>query len=338
MDKNGERILNLVSKELSNKKSELEQEGINCNFELYDIAKYLWNIEISISESNYIEFREFFNKLAYICCTEQLSEKNINVIIDSLSVALECIGELKKKVLITKKCNCCQRYVRYLPLSNYYVEMKKRYGGETNSRGETLNEYEYTCPVCGASDRDRLIIEYLLRRGLPFTDKKTKVLQIAPAASVEYWIRAFCKQVSYESTDLYMDNVTFKSDIQNMTNIMNDTYDYVICSHVLEHVKDDLKAMSELERIIKSNGKVVFLVPIDLNRDGIDEEWGLSEAENWKRFGQGDHCRAYSKKGLLERLEKIFSVEQLGKDYFGTETYNEQGFSETSTLYILGKK
>ncbi len=77
-----------------------------------------------------------------------------------------------------------------------------------------------------------------------------------------------------------MDNVTFKSDIQNMSIVNDNTYDIVICSHVLEHVKDDQKAMSELERIINDTGKVVFLVPIDLKRTEIDEEWGLSESEN----------------------------------------------------------
>ncbi len=127
-----------------------------------------------ISKSNYIEYDEFFNKFAYVCCTENLSEKNINVIVESLDVVLECIMELKKKIHNTKKCNCCQKYVDYLPLPRYYDETKIKYGGNTDVLSETLNRDEYTCPMCGSADRDRLMIEYLLRIGLPFTDKKLK--------------------------------------------------------------------------------------------------------------------------------------------------------------------
>lgn len=93
-----------------------------------------------------------------------------------------------------------------------------------------------------------------------------------------------------------MNGVTFNADIQNMNMIQDNYYDLFICSHVLEHVKDDGKAMKELWRILKKDGIGIILVPLSLDYDKTDEEWGLSEVENWRRFDQDDHYRRYAKK------------------------------------------
>ena len=96
--------------------------------------------------------------------------------------------------------------------------------------------------------------------------------------------------------------------------------------------------MDSCDRILKKDGICIFLVPVVLDVDDIDEEWGLTEEENWKRFGQGDHCRRYSKKGLIERLEDVgFCVNCLGKSYFGEDEFKQAGLSDTSTLYVLTK-
>lgn len=238
-----------------------------------------------------------------------------------------------------KTCSCCGRKVRYFPLPMYYEEMTNYFGGKKDFKAETLNADEYFCPICYSSDRDRLIVSFMKKIGLPQKSKEKQILQIAPAKAIEIWIYRKCKELIYHSTDLYMNNVTFISDIQNMKDIKDESYDYFICSHVLEHVKDDKKAMAELYRILKQDGIGLFLVPIDLNAKKIDEEWGLSEAENWRRFGQGDHCRRYVKKEMLDRLEKTgFIVTQLGKEYFGEEIFKEAGLGETSVLYVLTKQ
>ena len=156
---------------------------------------------------------------------------------------------------------------------------------------------------------------------------------------IEHWIYANCPALIYDSTDYYMDNVTFQSDIQNMSMISDESYDYFICSHVLEHVQDDRKAMRELYRILKDDGIGVFLVPVCLDIDRIEEEWGLTEAENWRRFGQGDHCRNYAGWEMTERLEEAgFTVYPLGKRFFGADVFKECGLTDTSTLYVLTKQ
>lgn len=237
----------------------------------------------------------------------------------------------------SKQCTCCGSQVYYLPLSSYYEKQKASYGVESHLP-ETLNEKEYTCPVCGASDRDRLMILMMKQLGLDQGYYEESLLQIAPSQPIEHWINGNCPCLQYESTDLYMENVTFHADVQEMKEVQDESYDYIICSHVLEHVQDDRKAMRELYRILKQDGFCLFLVPIALDCTEIDEAWGLSEIENWKRFGQNDHCRRYAKAGLLERLREAgFTVHEANKEFFGEQQFYQNGMIDTATLYVLTK-
>ncbi len=233
------------------------------------------------------------------------------------------------------RCNVCGSEVYYAPLPRYYEEQRIKYGAR-KTISETLNSEEYICPFCGSVDRDRLIVGYLQKKQL--LQKGKKILQIAPAKAIDTYIKSNA-EVIYETTDLFMEGVTYRTDIQAMKGIADDTYDVWICSHVLEHVPDDRKALSELKRILKPNGIGILLVPLDLSREETDEEVGCSEEENWRRFGQGDHVRAYAKKDFLKRVEEAgFQLNALGKEYFGEEMFREAGLLDTSTLYIVHKK
>jgi len=238
-----------------------------------------------------------------------------------------------------KTCCCCNHRVHYLPLSPYFKQMSDRYGYIYNHLpSETINHEEYTCPACGCVDRDRLILMFL-QMIAPENDEKLRLLNIAPSLTMERWILLKAPHFEYESTDLFMDGVTFKSDLQDMNMVEDETYDVFICSHILEHVRDDRKAMRELHRILKNNGVGIVLVPMKLGMDQTHEEWGLSPEENWRRFGQDDHCRVYEKSDFVHRLEEQgFYVYQLGKEFFGENAFYENGLTDTSTLYIVSKE
>lgn len=305
-----------------------------------DMRAFVPDLREILEFSEYASQREVFDTFYDMCgvCQEQnFLETNFTVFFSLLDLFIHSLEKVLAGCENKRRCSCCGREVMYSPLSGWYFEMQKRYGAQTHW-DETLNKEEYLCPVCGSSDRDRMIISFLQKAGLCEAEEHAKVLQIAPAATIETWIQTYCPHVDYESTDLYMDGVTFGSDIMDMKMVEEETYDLVICSHVLEHVKDDRKAMRELKRILKPQGLIVFLVPVSLDMEDIDEEWGLSEAENWRRFGQGDHCRRYGKIGLMRRLEEEgFYVNALGKEYFGEEIFDKLALTDTSTLYVLTK-
>lgn len=304
------------------------------------IAQAINILESVTKESIYKDYKDFFmsfRQFAENCKDINVFETNLQQAYDALCLFRDCINEiidtLGKKVHI---CPICKEKVMYNPLPSYYKEMNAKYNVK-KARPETLNEEEYLCPKCGCSDRDRLIISYLEKINVKTAPEGLTLLQIAPAGSIDSFLKTWCPNLKYHTTDLYMDDVTFKSDIQNMKEVADGSYDIIICSHVLEHVQDDRQALRELKRVLKDDGQIVFLVPIDLDATEIDEEWGCSEEENWQRFGQGDHCRAYSKQGLIDRLEEQFYVHKLGLNYFGEETFDECGLTDTSTLYVLTK-
>ena len=291
------------------------------------------------------QYEEYYSNIGHISNfikkyeKEPLNQQNINEFFQIIHFMIIITDRLiQEHSFEQKKCCCCENHVYYLPLSSYYAAQVKKYK-VTPHIFETLSTLEYTCPCCGSSDRDRLMISMLKKLKLHEGYYRESLLQIAPASAIEHWINGNCPSLQYDSTDLFMENVTFTSDIQDMKDIADKSYDYIICSHVLEHVQDDRKAMRELFRILKQNGFCLFLVPIALDMKEIDEEWGLSEEENWRRFGQNDHCRTYAKQGLLERLQaEGFTVHALDKEFFGEVLFHENGFIDTSVLYVLTKE
>ena len=97
--------------------------------------------------------------------------------------------------------------------------------------------------------------------------------------------------------------------------------------------------MRELWRILRREGKGICVVPIDLLQKEIDEDPDCTDVgERWRRFGQDDHIRKYSKQGYLERLQEAgFSVEEYNADDFGETTMQENGLSDTATVYVVYK-
>lgn len=239
-------------------------------------------------------------------------------------------------------CPVCGKRVKgFLPLSQYYASNKMRWGNPYNCEdAETLNYRHYSCPHCAAADRDRLYALYLRRALAPLCANKAIVLlDIAPSAPLRALLLRD-KRVVYRSADLYARGVDDIVDITSMSIYAENTYDAFVCSHVLEHVEDDRKALSELFRILKPDGWGILMVPINLAIDEIDEDPSVTdEAERWRRFGQFDHVRLYSKRGFLQRVKEAgFSVDQLGIDWFGNQAFQRHGITSKSVLYVVEKR
>lgn len=237
-----------------------------------------------------------------------------------------------------RKCAVCgKEFQEYVPIEQKYIDMPKQYGREREAKSELLNKVEYSCPYCYSADRDRMITMFLKKLHAELSNG-IDILEIAPSGALQRYLYKCWGKSNLYTVDLFMDGVDYKADIQNMENIKDGAFDFVVCSHVLEHVQDDRKAIRELCRVLDKRGLGIIIVPIDLNQAYTDEEWGLSEAENIRRFGQGDHVRAYNKYEYIERLKECgFGVHQIGKEYFPKEEFEENALIETSTLYLVYK-
>jgi ubiquinone/menaquinone biosynthesis C-methylase UbiE len=135
-----------------------------------------------------------------------------------------------------------------------------------------------------------------------------------------------------------MDEVDYKVDMMEMP-FDNESIYFFICSHVLEHVESDDKAIQELFRITKKGGFGILVAPIILGLEFTVEDPNVTdEAGRWKLYGQGDHLRLYAHDDYVNKIKSHgFSVEQLGENYFGSRIFRELGLSSSSILYIVHK-
>ena len=157
------------------------------------------------------------------------------------------------------------------------------------------------CPKCLSLERHRLLWLYLNNR-TNFFKERLKVLHIAPEQA---FFRRFRKlnNLEYITADLFSPLADIKMDIQNIP-LDDNSFDVVICNHVLEHIDDEFKAVSEVYRILKPGGWAILQVPIDFNRQITFEDKTITSAKDREKyFGQYDHVRFH---GLdyPERLRK----------------------------------
>lgn len=240
---------------------------------------------------------------------------------------------------------CGNRVNHFQPLSEFYFNNAKQYGYRYRiEQAETLNYHNYSCPSCEASDRDRLYALYIhdyfatIRQ-----DIAINIIDFAPSAPLSRFIRNLIalsgQNISYITADMNMEGVDDKIDIADMRRYHDNQFDFFICSHVLEHVPDDRKALRELHRILKPGGLGILMVPIILGLAEIDEDPSIiDEAERWRRFGQHDHVRLYSKNGFINRIQATgFLINQYGKEYFGEKLFAQSGITNQSILYIVEK-
>ena len=117
--------------------------------------------------------------------------------------------------------------------------------------------------------------------------------------------------ISYDTIDLNSPLAEIKADICNLP-LEDNTYDYILCNHVLEHVDNDIKAMSELFRVLKKGGTGIFQIPIDLKRENTYEDNSIKSIKDRNQaFGQYDHVRIYGM-DYFERLSSVgFSVKKV---------------------------
>lgn len=163
------------------------------------------------------------------------------------------------------------------------------------------------CPNCLALERHRTLWLWLLResdigRGavaLP------RLLHVAPeVALMRKFSRIYAKQpADYVTADLESPLADLHFDIQHIP-LEDESFDVVICNHIMEHVEDDRLAMREILRIMRKGGWGVILSPVDLQRDKTFEDDTITdEAERTRIFGQYDHRRIYGR-DYAERLRE----------------------------------
>ena len=142
-----------------------------------------------------------------------------------------------------------------------------------------------------------------LQNETDFFTKNYKVLHIAPE---QEFLRKFkkMKNLDYTSTDLFSPIVDIKADILDLP-FEDESFDVIFCNHVLEHIEDDRKAMSELYRVMKKGGWGILQVPMKNSLEKTYEDFTITDPkERQKHFGQYDHVRWYGM-DYFDRLKSV---------------------------------
>lgn len=143
------------------------------------------------------------------------------------------------------------------------------------------------CPRCHSDIRHRFLVEFM-RSCTDLFRKRQNVLHFAPEISIYKLLK--CADLEYVVADIdpsrFVDAVY--SDITDIP-FGDGTFDFVVCVHVLEHIKEDRIAIKEIFRVLKENGSAILAVPTYGART-VDSP-GLDYKERERQYGAGDHLR-----------------------------------------------
>ncbi len=194
---------------------------------------------------------------------------------------------------------CGHTYRRFLPY------------GYVHSRENAL------CPHCLSLERHRLLWLYLTLGTNLFKDHP-RTLHIAPEVCIMRHLKPHFRQCpsQYITADLESPLADLHFDVQQIP-LGDGSIEAVICNHLLEHVADDRKALSELHRILRPGGWGIILSPVELSRAETFEDDSITDPDERTRiFGQYDHRRIYGR-DYADRLRHAgFEVEDI--DFAGS--------------------
>jgi SAM-dependent methyltransferase len=236
-------------------------------------------------------------------------------------------------------CSLCDKTgLGFIPLPDFYRDNAQKYGYPYFGKGEMTALDTYSCAHCGASDRERLYA-YWIKNELQSRNsiENLRVIHFAPEAILSSKLKTLNLAI-YHMADLMMEGCDYKVDMMNMP-FEADSYDFFICSHVLEHVESDDKAIAELYRITKKGGCGILMAPIIVGLQYTLEDPSITdEAGRWRHFGQNDHVRLYAHDDYVTKIQNHgFSVQELSQKHFGKKIFSRLGLKSTSILYVVSK-
>jgi SAM-dependent methyltransferase len=162
------------------------------------------------------------------------------------------------------------------------------------------------CPGCGSLERHR-VLWLFLQRETDVLERPGALLHIAPEYSLQRRLAAV-EGLRYVSGDLDSPLAELEIDLMEIP-FEADSFDFLICNHVLEHVEDDRRAMAEVHRVLKPGGWAILMCPVDGRRaTTLEEPTAVTPAERHRLYGQSDHLRLYGRDYADRLAEAGFSV------------------------------
>jgi SAM-dependent methyltransferase len=175
--------------------------------------------------------------------------------------------------------------------------------------GGTDRRPQARCPNCDSLERHRLLWLALQRTIFASNSTGGNYLHVAPESCLEKPLRQQCD--SYLSVDMDSTQAMQQMDICHIP-LPDQSFDAIICNHVLEHIPDDKQALEELYRVLKPNGWASLQVP--MIGEKTQENLSIKDPQiRAQLYGQSDHVRQYGR-DFQQRLASVgFQVEIISK-------------------------
>ncbi len=192
-----------------------------------------------------------------------------------------------------------------------------------------LHREDGRCMQCGALERHRFAWLFFQKMTNLFDGKFKKMLHVGAERGFEPKLR---KQLGtgYITADLFDPRADVKMDITDIQ-YSDNVFDVIYCSHVLEHVQDDKKAMREFFRVLKPGGWAILLVPI-LNGDHptFENPEIVTPEERLAIYGQEDHVRKYGNDYIDRLRESGFTVRKYNvPELFDAQQRKQMGLTDS---------
>ena len=145
------------------------------------------------------------------------------------------------------------------------------------------------CPGCGSLERHRFMWIHLRDR-CRLLRRRLSLLHMAPENCIRDAL-ATNPALGYVSVDLFDPEADRAADMTDLP-FDDDSFDFAICSHVLEHIENDRAAVAELSRVLVPGGRAIVMVPIDMKRPETYEDSSIDTADGRNdAFGHPYHVR-----------------------------------------------
>jgi len=190
------------------------------------------------------------------------------------------------------------------------------------------------CPNCLSIERYRLLCKFLTDE-MEFGKKPARLLDMAPMWSFQEYCRRH-ENITYLSADIASPLAMRHMDIRAL-DLPDKSFDCLVCYHVLEHIDDEMQALSELRRVLKPGGWAVIQVPIHVAK--TVERKDLTEAQAARILKFPDHIRAYGPeyRELLEAAGFEVEVVPFARK-FNAEELKRYGLDATEDIYVSRRR
>ena len=175
------------------------------------------------------------------------------------------------------------------------------------SRSATVPRDDARCVRCGALERQRFVWLYLGKMTNLFDGTPKRMLHVAPERCFQSRLRKRLGK-DYITADLKNRRASIRMDITDIQ-YPDGYFDVILCSHVLEHVQDDKRAMRELRRVLKQSGWAILLVPITTDKT-FEDPAVIDPSARLKLFGQEDHVRLFGR-NIFDRFTAVGLVSRV---------------------------